>query len=402
VSTAEGGAGPATERPSGAGPFAPGGVYARLGVRRVINAYETLSILGGTRMHPEVWAAMDAAREAFVDLRELHAAVGRRLAELTRNEAAVVTGGASAGMLLAAVACAAARDPGFLLQLTAPPTPGPRPRIVVQRVHMSPYVQNVRQANVDLVEVGYTQNTTPETHLEAALVPPTVAVLYTAGRPYEREGIPLERVVAMAHARGIPVIVDAAALVPPAANLWRFTERGADLAVFSGGKGLQGPQDAGLVVGRADLVATILSVIAPIHGVGRSLKLAKEGVIGMLTAVELAVRADEGARYATLLRRVERVTAGLRHVGWLDVAIVPDGRQGQPCPRAVLRLQPEAPLRRPELLARLQGGDPSIVLGPFEDDPDAVYVHPLGLTDAEADEVVAAVRAAGSAAPTGV
>jgi uncharacterized pyridoxal phosphate-dependent enzyme len=370
-------------------------VYARLGVRRVINAYETVSVLGATKMHPEVWAAMDAARDAFVDLRELHAAVGRRLAVLTRNEAAAVTNGASAGMVLATVACAARRDPGAVLQLTAPPTaaaPPPRPRVAVQRVHLSPYAQNVRQAGVDLVEVGYAQNATPEEHLAVALAAPTVAVLYTAGRPYERDGIPLERVVALARARDVPVIVDAAALVPPASNLWRYTEAGADLAVFSGGKGLQGPQDAGLVVGRADLVATIQAINAPIHGVGRAMKQSKEDVVGLLVAVELALAADEEERYARLRARAERVADGLRAIPGLDVTVLPDGRQGQPCPRTLARLAPELGWRRADLLAALRAGEPAIVLGPYEDDPEAFYVHPLGLSDDEADVVVAAVR----------
>jgi len=370
-----------------------GDVYARLGVRRVINGYETVSILGATKLHPEVWAAMGAARDAFVDLRELHAAVGRRLAALTRNEAAAVTNGASAGMVLATVACAARRDPSVVLQLTAPATPtAARPRVVVQRVHLSPYAQNVRQAGVDLIEVGYAQNATPEEHLAVALTAPTVAVLYTAGRPYERDGIPLARVVALARAHDVPVIVDAAALVPPAANLWRFTEAGADLAVFSGGKGLQGPQDAGLVVGRADLVATIQSINAPIHGVGRAMKLSKEDVVGLLAAVELALAADEGARYAKLRERAERVADGLRGVRGLEVTVLPDGRQGQPCPRTLARLSPELGWRRADLLAALRAGDPAIVLGPYEDDPEAFYVHPLGLDDDEADAVVAAVR----------
>jgi len=181
--------------------------------------------------------------------------------------------------------------------------------------------------------------------------------------------------------------------VPPAANLWRFTEAGADLAVFSGGKGLQGPQDAGLVVGRADLVATIQAINAPIHGVGRAMKQSKEDVVGLLAAVELALAADEGARYATLRARAERVADGLRGVRGLEVTVLPDGRQGQPCPRTLARLAPELGWRRADLLATLRAGDPAIVLGPYEDDPEAFYVHPLGLDDAEADAVVAAVRA---------
>ena len=365
-------------------------VYARLGVRRLINAYETVSILGATRMHPEVAAAMHAARDAFVDLRELHAAVGRRLAELTRTEAAVVTNGASAGMVLATVACAAHRDPAFVHRLTAPPRSGALPNVVVQRVHVSPYVQNVQQAGVALVEVGYAQNRTPVEHLAAAFDERTVAVLYTAGRPYEHDGLPLETVVEVAHARGVPVIGDAAARVPPAANLWRFVERGADLAVFSGGKGLQGPQDAGLVVGRADLIATIHAVNAPIHGLGRSFKMAKEDVIGMLVAVERALADDEDARYARLEARAERVAAGVRGMAGLEVFLVPDGRQGQPCPRTVVRVHPATGWTRDAFIEALR--DAGVVVGPYEGSADAIAVHPLGLPDDEADAVVGAVR----------
>jgi uncharacterized pyridoxal phosphate-dependent enzyme len=361
-------------------------VYAALGVRRLINAYETVSVLGGTRTHPEVLDAMRAASDAFVDLRELQSAVGARLATLTRNEAAAVTSGASAGMVLAAAACAARRDPAFLGHLMRAATL-PRPEVIVQRCQLSPYVQNVRQAGVELVEVGYAHNATPEEMLEQAFGDLTVAVLYTAGRPYERDAIPIERVVALAHEQDVPVIVDAAALLPPAANLWRFTGLGADLVVFSGGKGLQGPQDSGIVVGRADLVATVQAVASPVHGLGRAFKSSKEDIIGTLRAVELALEADEAARYAVLLARAERVAANLSGVPGIAVSVLPDGRQGQPCPRTVVRLLPTSGWRRSTFMAALRDGEPGVVVGPLDEDVDALYVHPLGLTDEEADVV---------------
>ena len=376
---------------SGDGAGAPD-VYGALGVRALINAFETVSVLGGTRTHPEVLDAMRAASDAFVDLRELQAAVGARIAALTRNDAAAVVSGASAGMVLAAAACATHRDPTYPSHLMRPWQP-PRFDVIVQRCQMSPYVQNVRQAGVEIVEVGYTQNGTPERLLLDALNDRTAAVLYTAGRPYERDAIPLDRVVALAHERDVPVIVDAAALLPPVANLWHYTRScGADLTVFSGGKGLQGPQDSGLVIGRADLVAHVQAMASPVHGLGRGFKTSKEDVIGLLRAVEIALETDEDARYAALLGRAERVAAALVGVPGIDVHVLPDGRQGQPCPRTAVRLLPSSGWDRAAFMAALSNGEPGVVVGALDEDDASVYVHPLGLTEDEVGVVVARVR----------
>lgn len=362
-------------------------VFERLKVRSIINAYETLSIVGSTRIRPEVTDAMRQAAERFVNLSELNRAVGRRIAELSENEAAVVTNGASAGMLLATAACIARRNPGSEGPLTLP-LDAENLDVVVQRCQYSPYLPNITQMGARLVEVGYAQQRSPESLLARAIDERTAAVFYTAGRPYERFAVPLQRVVALAHAKDVPVIVDAAALLPPMGNLRAFTSAGADLVVFSGGKGLRGPQDSGFVVGKADLVQRIHAINSPVHGLGRAFKSSKEDIVGLLVALEAALAEDEDARYARLVEQAERIQGGLAGATGVETWILPDGRQGQPCPRVAVRLLPASGWRRADLIATLAAGDPGVLVGDLDEDPDAIYLNPLSLTTEEERLVV--------------
>lgn len=362
-------------------------VFARLGVRPVINAFETMSSVGGTRIRPEALEAMRSAANTFVFLDELHERVGECIAALTRNEAAAVTNGASAGMLLATAACLSRANGATHLPI-ALPTGWRNNQVIVQRCQYSPYLPNITQVGAELVEVGYTQQVTPEWMLEAAITERTAAIFYTAGRPYERFAVPLERVVAIGSAHQLPVIVDGAALLPPIENLWRYTELGAALAVFSGGKGLRGPQDSGLVVGRRDLVDLVRRMNSPRHGLGRPLKSSKEDIVGLLVAIELALDEDEEASYRDHMRKAELLRAGLADVAEVESWILPDGRQGQPCPRTVVKLLPNGGWTRPELVRDLAAGAPAILVGELDEDEHAIYLSPRSLTDDEVSTVI--------------
>src|SRR5207302_2135557 len=130
--------------------------------------------------------------------------------------------------------------------------------------------------------------------LEAAITPRTACVLYFAGAHYATGALPLADVVAVAHEHNVPVLVDAAAQIPPIANLWHFTrELGADIAIFSGGKGLRGPQSSGLVLGRREIVEACRANGSPNHSVGRPMKVGKEELLGLLAAVEWSLAQDE-------------------------------------------------------------------------------------------------------------
>src|SRR2546429_602522 len=212
--------------------------YAALGVRRLINAWGTVTRVGGSLMPPEVLDAMAAAAHAFVDVNELHERAGDHLAGLLGVPAVFVSSGAAAGLALAAAACIAGEDPARMARL---PETGGLPRtIAIHRAHRNRYDQCLRLPGAVFAEFGGADRTEPW-ELEAALTPEVVAVAFVAQFADAGGSLPLETVVRTASQRNIPVIVDAAAELPPVENLWAFIQRGAALAIFSGGEGLRRP-----------------------------------------------------------------------------------------------------------------------------------------------------------------
>ncbi|MEI7772862.1 MAG: aminotransferase class V-fold PLP-dependent enzyme, partial [Chloroflexales bacterium] len=181
-------------------------IYAALGVRRVINADARLTRLGGSLMAEPVRAAMDAAARSYVDMFELQAAVSARLAALTRNEAAHVCTGAAAGLFLATMACSVGADLHAIARL---PDLGARDEVIIHCAQRIPYDMAARLSGARLVQIGNALQTSPW-ELEAAIGPRTAAVLYIAGAHLARGALPLPEVVSIAHARGVPVVVDAA------------------------------------------------------------------------------------------------------------------------------------------------------------------------------------------------
>ena len=225
----------------------------RLGVRPVIHGSGTTTRYGGSLLRPEVLEAMREASQALVNLDELNEAAGAAIARMLGAEAAFVTAGASSGLILQAAACIAGDDPAKITRL--PDTRGMRNEIVIQRAHRFAYDQAYRVAGGVLVEIGLARRTQPF-ELEDAITERTAAVAHLISPFTSPPGIlPLDQVVAIAHRRGVPVIVDAASMLPPRENLTKFLRLGADLVSFSGGKGIRGPQSTGILAGRRDLCA---------------------------------------------------------------------------------------------------------------------------------------------------
>lgn len=361
-------------------------IYRKLGLRPAINCATTYTRLGGSIMAPHVAQAMADSAGVFVDIFALQEAVGRRLATLTRNEAAYVSNGAAAALALATAGAITGNDVALMARLPNH-LDGLKNRVIVHRTQRNWYDIAVRMTGVELVEIGHIMETYPW-ELDDAIDERTAAVVYFAGSHLNRNTLPLEFVIERAHARGVPVIVDAAAQLPPVSNLWHFTrDLGADVAIFSGGKGLRGPQNSGLAVGTPAMIEAMRLNGPPVQRIGRPMKVSKEAMIGLLTAVEHFLETDHEADALQWQLTVESWLAAWQNLAsrWLTIERLEIGEAGEPIPRVLLRISPDAPLSRDDLIADLRAGNPPIEV--VVEGESAITFSPNLLQPGEADIV---------------
>jgi L-seryl-tRNA(Ser) seleniumtransferase len=371
-------------------------VYADLGVTPVINAAGTLTTLGGSLILPEVMEAMVSASRSFVPLDELHLAAGRRIAALTGVEAAHVCAGASAGIVLMAAACMAGTDPARIGQL--PDTTGMRDVFVVQRSHRQPFDRALRVAGGRIREVEADAGAVAQ----AVRGEDVAAVFCTFAWFCTGKALPLPQVAEIAHAAGLPVVVDAAAEVPPLENYWRFTKEGADLVSWSGGKAIRGPQCSGFVAGHTELVKACRLNDNPYGSVGRSMKVGKEEIAGLVVAVELYVARDHAADSLVWDRRVARVLEALAGVPGLTARRQMPYGIGQQIPHVALTWDQGAlGMTYEGLRQALLDGRPRIavqLIRPTDEergnvDSPQIRVHPHTLREGEETIVAERIRA---------
>jgi L-seryl-tRNA(Ser) seleniumtransferase len=340
-----------------------GNVYRRLGLRPIINASGTYTHLGGSLMPPEVIAAMNEAAGAYVPIRELTKAVGDRIAQLTGNDGALVTTGAAGAIFVGTCACIAGTDPDRMKHL--PFTDGMKNEVVVQALHNTGWTRQCEAAGARMIEVEY-----PE-QMERAITGKTAMVYFLVADKHfgtyrdqlNAPGgkVPLAQCVTMAKKARVPLLVDAAAELPPNENLSGYTKQGADLVAFSGGKGLRGPQNAGLLVGRKDLVDAAAQFQSPYSGIGRDLKISKETMIGMLAAVERYIKLDHAAEWNGWKAQVDHVKDALAGVPGVECGYVPKEVTNH-VPRLFVTWDEKAfNFSRTDCFTALQEGEPSIV-----------------------------------------
>src|SRR5436190_3611330 len=384
--------------------------YKDLGVRRRINAAGALTRLGGAVMAPEIVDAMAAASRASVDIGELQDAASARIAQATGAEAGLVTTGAAAALTLAAAASIARWDVAKMAAL--PHADAFSHDILIPRTHRTGYAHALAASGARLVDIGHNDRGTgagvrglEAWEIESALSPSVVAMGFSVNAA---SIVDLPTAAAVCRANGIPLIVDAAAQLPPKENLKRFISMGADLVAFSGGKALGGPQASGILAGRRDLVASALlqqldmdvapetwtppRLIdranlrgVPHHGIGRGFKAGKEEIVGLLTALDHFVKADDAATNAALEARLRTIAMAL---DGHDVTLVPAAKTGRV---PVLEIVVPDALA---LSARLQRGDPPVHLSERHAARGVLTLDPQVLLAEHDAPLAAAIRAA--------
>jgi len=361
-------------------------IYRTLGLRELINAEGTITRLGGCVMEPAVVDAMAAAARSFVDFNQLLAKAGQHVAGLLGVEAVYIPSGAAAGLTLSTAACITGADPAKIRQL--PDLHAiEKNEVIIQKSHRNGYDHAVRQAGVKVVEFGLIKETYPW-EMRAAISEKTAAIVHFMEFEHHRN-LPLPEVIAIAQEKEIPVIVDAAAELPPAENLSRFFHMGADLTVFSGGKDIGGPQSSGLIVGRTDLIASCALNANPNYSIGRAMKAGKEEIAGLVTALELYLQQDFAAEEQLWEDMVAFMVGDLADVPGLYARRVAPSEPGvQPnwIPRMYLDWDPKViALDRDAVKSRLLQADPGIAVGTTA---SGLFVNPQTLVPGQ-EKIVA-------------
>ncbi|WP_158059640.1 aminotransferase class V-fold PLP-dependent enzyme [Halorussus halophilus] len=389
-------------------------IYEELGVPHVVNATGTKTRIGGSRIRPEAVKAMARASEAFVRLSDLQARASELIADVTSADAGYVASGASSALALGAAACIAGDDLGAMARL--PDTEGLADEIVMPRTHRTGYDHALRAAGATIVDVGSndkhlgtgSRNVEPW-EIADAIGEDTAAVAYVE-KSYTEP--PLDVVCDVAHDHGVPVIVDAAAELPPPSNFEAFVDAGADLVAFSGGKAIRGPQTTGILAGRDDLIRSVAAQHLDMHaaeqvweparelvdpdrlggvprqGIGRPMKVGKEELVGLIRALELFVEEDHDALVEEWLERSRRIAADLEAVSGFDTSLTADDKTAV-APEVIVSVDANvAGVSATDVVGGLRREEPRVFVGADALPASEFTVNPMCLTDDEAEYAV--------------
>ncbi len=332
--------------------------FKELNVRPFINAAGTFTTLTASLMHPEVVEAITYASKQFVPLNDLHEAAGRRIAELIGCESALVTSGAAAALTVGTAACITGKNPDWIKRIPDLAGTGMKSEVIIQKSHRYGYDHAVRNCGIRMIEVETAEE------LEKAVGEKTAMMLFFNDAD-PRGKVKIEEFVALGKKHNVPTFNDAAADVPPTENLSKYTKMGFDLVTFSGGKGIRGPQSAGLLLGRRDLIEAARMNCSPnSDSIGRGMKVNKEEIVGMMVAVEMYLKRDAAAEWKEWERRTKVITDSVAKVSTMKSEVfVPDIANHVPTVRlkwekATLKLTAD------DIRKQLREGKPSIEIAP--------------------------------------
>lgn len=340
-----------------------GNPYDELGVTTVINCQGTMTMLGGSLPHPELEAVMAMAGRHFVSIPELEVAAGKRIAEMLKlpdGYSALVTSGAAAAMQSGLAGILSGDNEAFIRQI--PDLTGMKSEVIIQKSHRNPFDHQLRNTGIKLIEVE-----TREQLRQA--VNDRTAMMHFSNFANAAGQIKVDEWIKLGKQYNIPCMNDAAADTPPVSHLWDYANMGYDLITFSGGKAIRGPQCAGLLLGRKDLVAYALLNNCPHEDtIGRSQKVGKEEIVGMVKALELHLQEDHDALAREWQARLERVSQELTKIPGVSTSyFVPDVANHVPHMQiswdSRVRIEPH------EASKTLRNSKPSIVMGGGEGKP---------------------------------
>jgi L-seryl-tRNA(Ser) seleniumtransferase len=363
------------------------GIIEELDLKPVVNAAGTLTTLGGTTLAKEVINAIIEASGVYLDMRELHVKAGQYIAKLLGVEDAYITSGAGAAIVLAVAACIVRERTDRLG--TFPHVEDLKHQVIVQKKHRNFYDYIIEITGAKIVEIG-TESETSESDLISAINEKTCAVMYFVFDPMDGV-LPLNKVIEIAHHYNIPVIVDAAAEIPPRDNLKKFYEMGADLVIFSAGKDIGAPNDTGIIIGKRTLVE-ICRRLGPhnyenVDGgiriyLGRPMKTSKEDIFAVIAALKKYLNMNENDRIANWENKVDYIISELSRNGLKNVRKIYPTGFFHPRPVCIPRveIQPPENVKADNLLQKLREGDPPIyayTLG------NKLYINPQCVREGE-------------------
>ena len=340
-----------------------GNPYDELGVATVINCEGTMTMLGGSILRPELEAVMAMAGRHFVSIPELEVAAGKRISEILKlpdGYSALVTSGAAAAIQSGLAGILTGDNENLIRQL--PDLTGMKSEVIIQKSHRNPFDHQLRNTGVKLIEIETRDD------LRQAVSDRT-AMMHFSNFANATGQIKVDEWVRLAKQYNIPCMNDAAADTPPVSHLWDYAHLGYDLITFSGGKAMRGPQCAGLLIGRKDLVSYALLNNSPHEDtIGRSQKVGKEEIVGMVKALEIYLKEDHDALSREWQSRLERISRELTKVPGVNTEFfTPD--IANHVPHMQISWDSRVSLDPKDASKMMRGSKPSIVIGEGEGKP---------------------------------
>ncbi len=360
-------------------------IYEELGVPTILNAAGTYTVLGGSKMSKQTLDDMADAAGSFVQIRILQKAVNSAVAKLTRNESAYISNGAATGLYLSIAAAIQMHLGKKFYYITKEEIA--KTNIVMFKAHRNPYDLVIGHLGAQYRELSFPNIIFPPTEedLRMAIDENTAAVYYAQSGWVAPGYLPLDKTIQIAGEKNIPVIVDAAAQLPPVENLWKFTEMGAAIALFSGGKDLKGPQASGLMVGKKELMDIVSSIGFPNYGIGRMMKVGREEMVGLYSAVKQYISLDHQARGNWCEVQVEKFKRAFTDSKTFHAVRSYPNEAGQPIPRVFLEIVDEK-MTPEQVHDFLLAGNPSIYAN--SDGLNGIFINPMSLEEGDSDVII--------------